>query len=186
ILPDLERHLDDGNIYVAQELAYKVADFYGEDFPEPLDLGTLNSEPEYYLDYGVSPSDSLSLEVVKTWMDGTERRFDSLTVAEYGMFEEAALNEDELQNVLETEGLEATLNLAETMAVASGYLDPERDDPRIFFEDDAPLDTFTTNRERELASPSYSISAISANGESFLNHGFCKVIGYIIEKPRDN
>ena len=61
------------------------------------------------------------------------------------------------------------MNLAETMAVAGGYLDPERDDPRIFFEDDAPPDPFTTNRERDLTEPSYSIAAISANGESFLD-----------------
>jgi hypothetical protein len=31
--------------------------------------------------------------------------------------------------------------------VTGGYLDPDRDDPRIFFEDDAPPDPFTTERE---------------------------------------
>jgi hypothetical protein len=132
-------------------------------------LPALNPEPEYYFGYGVGPSDSPSLEAVKTWMDGAERRFDTLTVGEYGMFEEAAVDEAELDELVATEGLQAAMNLAETMAVAGGYLDPERDDPRIFFEDDAPSDAFTTNRERELAGPSYSIGAISANGESFLD-----------------
>ena len=32
------------------------------------------------------------------------------------------------------------MNLAEHMAAAGGYLDPQRDDPRIFFADDAPPD----------------------------------------------
>ena len=169
ILPDLERHLQEGNIYTAQQLAYNVSEVYEQEFPDPLDLSALNPEPEYYFGYGVGPSDQPSLEAVKTWMEGSERRFDTLTVGEYGMFEEAAVDEAELDELVATEGLQAAMNLAETMAVAEGYLDPERDDPRIFFEDDAPPDPFMTNRERDLAEPSYSIAAISANGESFLD-----------------
>lgn len=169
VLPDLERHLQAGNIYTAQQLAYNVAEVYEQEFPDPLDLSALNPEPEFYFGYGIGPSDSPSLEAVKTWMDGSERRFDTLTVGEYGMFEEAAVDEAELEELVETEGLQAAMNLAETMAVAGGYLDPEREDPRIFFEDDAPADPFTTNRGRELAQPRYSIGAISANGVSFLD-----------------
>ena len=169
VLPDLELHLQAGNIYTAQQLAYNVAEVYEQEFPDPLDLPALNPEPEYYFGYGVGPNDQPSLEAVKTWMDGDERRFDTLTVGEYGMFEEAAVDEAELDELVATEGLQAAMNLAETMAVAGGYLDPERDDSRIFFEDDAPPDPFMTNRERDLAEPSYSIAAISANGESFLD-----------------
>ena len=118
---------------------------------------------------GLNSAEYLSSEAVKTWMDGGERRFDTLTVAEYGMYDEAAVDEREMETLMDEKGIEAALNLAESMAVAGGYLDPEREDPRIFFENDAPSDPFTTNRERELAGPSYSIGAISANGESFLD-----------------
>lgn len=169
ILPDLERHLKTGNIHVAQQLAYDVAEIYEQDFPDPLDLPTHNPEPEYYFGFGLESSNLLSLDAVKTWTDGSERHFDTLTVGEYGMFEEAAVGEAELDGLLEIEGLEAAMNLAEAMAVAGGYLDPERDDPRIFFEGDAPTDPFMTNREHDLAQPHYTIAAVSANGESFLD-----------------
>ncbi|QPC81706.1 hypothetical protein G4Y79_18725 [Phototrophicus methaneseepsis] len=168
-LPGLEMYLQKGDVFMAQQFAHDVANAYGQEFPEPMDLPSLDPRPEYYFGYGVSDNNEPSLEAVKTWMQGAERRFDTLTVGEYGMYEEAAVDERELETLMDTEGVEAALNLAETMAVAGGYLDPERDDSRIFFEDDAPPDAFTTNRERELAEPSYSIGAISANGESFLN-----------------
>lgn len=168
-LPGLEMYLQKGDVFMAQHFAHDVADAYGQDFPEPLDLPSLDPRPEYYFGYGIGPSNSPSLEAVKTWMQGTERRFDTLTIAEYGMYEEAVVDERELETLMDEQGVEAALNLAESMAVAGGYLDPERNDPRIFFEDDAPPDAFTTNRERELAEPSYSIGAISANGESFLD-----------------
>src|SRR5690606_37224063 len=87
----------------------------------------------------------------------------------YGMYEEAVGDERELEALMDEKGIEVAMNLAERMAVAGGYLDPQRDDPRIFFEDDAPADPFTTNRERELAEPQYSVGAISANGEHFLD-----------------
>jgi hypothetical protein len=168
-LPGLEMYLQKGDVFMAQQFAHDVADAYGQEFPEPMDLPSLDPRPEYYFGYGVSDNNQPSLEAVKTWMQGAERRFDTLTVGEYGMYEEAAVDERELETLMDTEGVEAALNLAESMAVAGGYLDPERDDPRIFFEDDAPPDAFTTNRERELTEPSYSIGAISANGESFLD-----------------
>ena len=118
---------------------------------------------------GLNSAEYLSSEAVKTWMDGAERRFDTLTVGEYGMFDEAAVVERELETLMDEQGIEAALNLAEIMAVAGGYLDPNRDDSRIFFGDDAPPDSFTTQRERELAQPTYTVSAISANGEAFLD-----------------
>ena len=61
------------------------------------------------------------------------------------------------------------MNIAERWAGDNGYLDSQRDDPRIFLEDDAPSDPFTTLREYELAEPQYSVGAISANGEHFLD-----------------
>jgi len=111
----------------------------------------------------------LSSEAVKTWINGTERQFDTLTVGEYGTFDEVAVDERELEQLLDSDGLETAMNLAETMAERGGYLDPEREDGRLFFEDDAPPDPFTTNRERELAEPQYTIGAMSANGQSFVD-----------------
>jgi hypothetical protein len=102
-------------------------------------------------------------------MDGAERRFDTLTVGEYGMYDDAAVDERELEQVMAEKGIEAAINLAEHMAVAGGYLDPQRDDPRIFFDDSAPPDMFMTERQRELNIPSYGLGAVSANGESFLD-----------------
>lgn len=168
-LRGLEMYLEKGDVYMAQQFAHDVADTYGQDFPEPHDLPSLDPRPEYYFGYGVGPSNSPSLEAVKTWMDGAERRFDTLTVGEYGMYDEAAVDEHELEHVMAEKGIEAAMNLAEHMAVAGGYLDPQRDDPRIFFEDDAPPDIFMTERQREFNIPSYGLGAVSANGESFLD-----------------
>jgi hypothetical protein len=149
-LPGLEMYLQKGDVYMAQQFAYDVADVYGQDFPHPLDLPALNPQPEYYFGYGVSEANLPSLEAVKTWMEGAERRFDTLTVGEYGTYDEAAVDERELEARMEQQGLQAAMNLAEKMAVTGGYLDPERTDPRIFFEDDAPADPFTTIRQEQL------------------------------------
>jgi ketosteroid isomerase-like protein len=168
-LRGLEMYLEKGDVYMAQQFAHDVADSYGQDFPEPLDLPALDPRPEYYFGYGVGPSNSPSLEAVKTWMVGAERRFDTLTINEYDSYEDAAVDEYILNTALATDGVEKAMNIAERWAVDNGYLDPKRDDPRIFFEDDAPDDPFTTHRERELAEPQYSVGAISANGEHFLD-----------------
>jgi hypothetical protein len=106
--------------------------------------------PDYYFGYGVGEHNQPSLEAVKTWLDGDNRRFDTFTVAEYGSYDEAGRDEDELNAVLETRGLEVAIQLAEGMAVAGGYLDPERTDGRVFFAHDAPADPFVTARQREL------------------------------------
>jgi hypothetical protein len=106
------------------------------------------AEAEYYFGLGVGSDNSPALEAVKTWMEGDERRFDRLTVAEYGMYEEAAVDERELEQARQQRGLEAAMQLAENMAVAGGHLDPEREDPRLFTQ--GPLDPFETIREGEI------------------------------------
>jgi len=178
-LPGLEMYLSKGDVYMAQQFAHDIADNYEQAFPDPLDLPALNPEPEYYFGYGVSDQNNPALEAVKTWMHGSERRFDTFTVAEYGMWDEAQTDEGELENTRKTQGLEAAMNQAERMAVAGGYLDPHRADGRVFFEDDAPPDPFTTERiramEREMQhdenqqNPEYSIDAIAANGDARLD-----------------
>ncbi len=136
-------------------------------------------QADYYFGYGVGPNNLPSLEAVKTWLDGSERRFDTFTIAEYGMWDEARSDEHELQNVLQTQGLEVSLNQAERIAVMGGYIDPNRADPRVFFENDGPLDPFITERERameqimsqeeSLQTADYSVDAIAANGASRLD-----------------
>ncbi|MEO8613259.1 MAG: hypothetical protein ABI690_35540 [Chloroflexota bacterium] len=178
-LPGLEMYLEKGDLYMAQQLAHDVAENSGLAFPDPLDLPALNPEPEYYFGYGVSDQNHPALEAVKTWMHGSERRFDTLTIAEYGIWDEAQTDERELEATLKTQGLEAAMNQAERLAVAGGYLDPHRADRRVFFEDDAPPDPFITERtramEREMKhdenqqNPEYSVDAIAANGDARLD-----------------
>jgi hypothetical protein len=152
-LPDLERSIVQGDIYDAQQLAYDIAAAHGLEFPHPLELPELDPEPEYYFGLGTGPNNQPSLEAVKTWMHGSERRFDTFTIAEYGHWDEARTDERELNQRVVDESLQAALNFAETMAVAGGYLDPKREDGRVFFETDAPDDPFISVRERELATP---------------------------------
>lgn len=128
---------------------------------------------------GLNLAEYRSSEAVKTWMAGGERRFDTFTIAEYGLYDEAQTDERELEEALKTQGLQAAMNLAEQMAVAGGYLDPQRADGRVFFEDDAPPDPFTTVREREwqralengdvTLNAEYHIAAIAANDEARLD-----------------
>lgn len=128
---------------------------------------------------GLNSAEYQSSEAVKTWMHGSERRFDTFTLAEYGMWDEAQTDERELEDAMKTQGLEAAMNQAERLAVAGGYLDPHRADGRVFLEDDAPPDPFTTERERVMErdmqhdeiqqNPEYSVYAISANGGSHLD-----------------
>ncbi len=68
------------------------------------------------------------------------------------MSEELAVDLRELNEMRETQGLEAAINLAERMAVAESYIEPIRDDPRLFT--DGPPDPFTTYLERERAEAS--------------------------------
>lgn len=150
-LPGLEMYLDKGDLYMAQQFAHDVAEDHGQWFPDPFDLPALNAQPDYYFGYGIGPNNLPSLEAVKTWMDGSERRFDTFTIAEYPDYSGLlARDEDELNVTLEWDGLQSAMNEAEKLAVQNGYLDPNRADGRVFFESDAPSDPFTTLREREM------------------------------------
>jgi len=117
-----------------------------EETPEP-------TAAEYYFGYGVGPNNAPSLEAVKTWTEGEERRFDTFTIAEFDDYADADDLEAELVTLHKEAGLDAAMGLAEDMATANRYLDPFREDPRVFFQDDAPPDPFTTSRQRELDLP---------------------------------
>lgn len=150
-LEGLSSFLSRGEVRMAQQLAYQVAQIHEVEFPDPAALPALNPDPEYYLGLGVTEKDEPALELVKTWVAGTERRFEALTISAYGSYEELTVDEREFNTILDRDGREAALHLAERMAVAGGFLDPQRDDPRLFFAADAPPDSFTTLRAMELA-----------------------------------
>ena len=148
-LPALQLMLEEGDLQNAQELAYHTAAANGLPFPDPVDLPDLNSRPDYYFGLSAGDDGRPALEAVKTWMEGSERHFATQTIATYTLFEEAASDEHELDDLLKKEGLEPAMNLAESMAVANGTLHDGRDDPRLFSK--GPRDPFQTNLEHKRA-----------------------------------
>jgi hypothetical protein len=145
----LETMLMDGDLENAQELAYQTARSHGLAFPEPEALPALNTGVDYAFEVGVGDDGDPALEAVKRWREGAQDHEARQSIAQYGMSEEAARDQAELADVRETRGLEAAMNLAESMAVSSGYLHDGRADPRFFTE--GPPDPFTTNAERDRA-----------------------------------
>ncbi|MBK8030390.1 MAG: hypothetical protein IPK17_12985 [Chloroflexi bacterium] len=143
----LETMLMDGDLDNAQELAYQTARSHGLAFPEPEALPALKTGVDYAFEVGVGDDGDPALEAVKRWREGAHDHEVRQPIAQYGMSEEAARDQAELDDVREARGLEAALNLAESMAVSSGALHDGRADPRFFT--DGPPDPFTTNAERE-------------------------------------
>ncbi|MBE2269635.1 MAG: hypothetical protein IAE80_15470 [Anaerolinea sp.] len=145
----LDLMLMDGDLENAQELAHQTARSHGLAFPEHESLPPLDTAVRYDFAGGVEDDGSPALLAVKSWREGSVDREQRLTIASYGMA--AALDVDlrELDEVRDGFGLQTAMNLAESMAVASGYLHDGRDDTRLFTE--GPPDPFTTNAERERA-----------------------------------
>ncbi len=122
---------------------------------EPVDPGV-----NYSFDLVDADPWTLELTANKWWLntDGG-LRWNQVPVQAYSMEypemerelerERAALDREDLERTHREEGLEASMRRAEAMAVASGELDPNRDDGRLFRE--GPPDRFTTLREAELA-----------------------------------
>lgn len=108
-----------------------------------------NPPPEVSYDFagGVEDDGSPALLAVKRWRDGDAEREQRVTIASYGSAAELDLDSRELHTLLQTDGVEAAMNLAESMAVASGCLHDGREDARLFTE--GPPDPFTTHAERE-------------------------------------
>ncbi|GIK27924.1 MAG: hypothetical protein BroJett007_10620 [Chloroflexota bacterium] len=148
-LPALQLMLEDGDLDNAQELAHLTAQSHGLNFPDPAALPELNTGVDYRFVGGSSDDGNPTLEAVKGWREGNQDHEARLTIASYGMSEELAVDLRELNELRETQGLEAAMNLAEGMAAAGGNLESIRDDPRLFT--DGPPDPFTTNLERERA-----------------------------------
>jgi hypothetical protein len=145
----LDTMLMDGDLDNAQELAYQTARSHGLAFPAPEALPALNTGVDYRFEIGIEGDGSPAIEAVKAWREGSQDREARLTIASYGMQPELEVDLRELNDVRETNGLQAAMTLAEGMAVASGTLHDGRDDPRLFT--DGPPDPFTTTLERERA-----------------------------------
>ena len=111
--------LEDGDLDNAQELAYQTAQSHGLDFPEPEALPPLNTGVDYAFEVGceatmairrLKPSSAgvMAVRIVK-------RR---QPIASYGMSEEAARRSGANSTTCaKHDGLEAAMNLAESMAV---------------------------------------------------------------------
>jgi hypothetical protein len=143
----LDLMLMEGDLDNAQELAHQTAQSHGLAFPEPESLPPLDTGVHYEFAGGVEDDGSPALQAVKSWREGGVDREQRLTIASYGMA--AALDVDlrELDEVRDGFGLQTAMNLAESMAVASGTLHDGREDARLFTK--GPPDPFTTNAERE-------------------------------------
>lgn len=144
-LPALQIMLEDGDLDNAQELAHLTAQSRGLNFPDPSALPDLNTDVDYRFVGGSSDDGSPTLEAVKAWREGKQDREVRITLAHYGMSEELAVDLRELNELRETQGLEAAMNIAEAIAMAGGYLESTRDDPRLFT--DGPPDPFMTYPE---------------------------------------
>lgn len=143
-LPTLQMMLEDGDLENAEQLAYGTAQLHELPFPNPAELPNLNPRVDYYFSLSAAHEDFPTLQAVKTWMEGSERRSAGQTIATYGVFEEAEQNAHELNEMLQTRGLDATMDYATWMAESGGYLKDGRTDPRLFTE--GPLDSFTTDQ----------------------------------------
>ncbi len=65
------------------------------------------------------------------WRDGDAEREQRVTIASYGSAAELDADSRELHTLLQTDGVEAAMNLAESIAVASGCLHDGREDARL-------------------------------------------------------
>ncbi|MCB9460119.1 MAG: hypothetical protein H6670_10765 [Anaerolineaceae bacterium] len=122
---------------------------------------TYSEKPMYHFETSFNDDYLPTLEAIKTWQGGQQK----LTLGAYGMMEEAFTQQHELVELRANEGLEASMRLAETMAVSSGSLDAARPDGRLF--SDGPPDPFTTDREQELATLDYTYDIVPHSGGTF-------------------
>jgi hypothetical protein len=143
----LETMLIHDELDSAVELAHVTAQSHGLPFPEPEAMPPLQTTVDYGFEGGVDDYDVIVLEAIKSWRDGNTDHEQRVTIANYGSAPELDVDSRELHDLMQTGGVEAAMNLAESIAVASGYLHDRRDDTRLFTE--GPPDSFTTNAERD-------------------------------------
>jgi hypothetical protein len=111
------------------------------DFPEQA------ISAEYAFTSGITEDGEPSLQAIKRWPDGSEIREARQTLDTYGMSEEAAAAARELNTLLETDGLDSAMALAERIAIASGHIQSDRGDTHLFR--DGPVDPFTSEQPQD-------------------------------------
>ena len=151
-LPTLQLMLEEGDLDNARELAFHTAQSHGVNFL-PENLPMLNTGVDYRFETGIEDDGSPVIEAVKHG-GKVMKTVAEMTIASYGMQPELEVDLRELNDRREHEGLQAEMNLAEGLAVASGMLHDGRDDSRLFI--DGPPDPFTTNRARERAESAFT------------------------------
>lgn len=112
------------------------------------------NEVTYTFDTTLFGDDTWALEAQKHWQDtdGTARRdVLLLDLDERSPSDPFGGEVERLTSLQQAEGVEAAMNEAERVSVANGFLDPARDDPRLFTF--GPEDAFQTLlfKEREQA-----------------------------------
>lgn len=141
---------------------------------------TENNGTDARYSFGMSADeDGLLLQAVKTWREGETLREQRLSLGTYGAYEELAMDAAELDALRNQEGLGAAMHVAEALAVASGHLDRDQDDPRLFTE--GPRDPFQTIREREIGPEGAAwFEAAFASGEKELLQPIDDTVNYAI------
>lgn len=114
------------------------------------------NEVTYTFDTTLFGDDTWALEAQKHWQDtdGTARRdVLLLDLDEHSQADPFGGEVARLTSLQQAEGVEAAMNEAERLAVGNGFLDPARDDPRLFaFGPDDPFSTLLLKeREQTLA-----------------------------------
>ncbi len=171
-LPIENSEADQSDVVAFQE-AFADTDFH---LLEPV-----NPDVNYSFEVMLADAYTLELRADKWWFgpDG-EVEGTGLTLNTYALednevqrvtaHEEAMLEREDLLRTHAKEGLEGAMQLAEEMAVANGYLDADRDDPRLFTE--GPQDAFLSQREQaelaaqQLTGPSLDLEDTTPGYES--------------------
>jgi len=122
-----------------------------------------NSDPTYSFETNLFGDETWALEARKEWhnADGTPGRDVLLLDLDPGDGQGLDTEAERLTMLQQTEGVESAMHDAERLSVANGFLDPNRDDPRLFAF--GPADSFTTLLEQE------RIQALSGQNEAFID-----------------
>jgi hypothetical protein len=137
------------------------------DFAEPV------ISADYAFASGITEDGEPALQAVKRWPDGAEIREARQTLDTYGMNDEAAAAARELNTLLETDGLDKAMELAESIAIASGQLQPGDDGIKLFHE--GPPDPFTSEQPLD---PVRQFQDAFADGQTRLLEPVDPVVNY--------
>ncbi len=122
-----------------------------------------NPDPSYSFETSLFGDDTWALEARKEWTreDGTVGR--DVLLLDLDPDQRQSLDEhaERLTMLQQTEGLEPAMQSAEQVSVTNGFLDPDRDDPRLFAY--GPDDPFTTRLEQE------RIQVLAGQNEAFID-----------------